>query len=153
MLVATLSVLILIVELSCARTTVYFDSKPGTAPVLRVSLAGAQHLVDQALVGTPPARATHAAPPTAASRSQLLQLRSELDAAQAVAASDLDTPVKLEALRGRVTEAERTANALVAQRTPFVAAGYFPDLVPVDRATLQQLSAQLDLAARLASAF
>ncbi len=91
MLVATLSVLKLIVELSCARTTVYFDSKPGTAPVLRVSLAGAQHLVDQALVGTPPARATHAAPPTAASRSQLLQLRSELDAAQAVAASDLDT--------------------------------------------------------------
>jgi hypothetical protein len=167
-LVLPFSVAMLFSEVSCARMMEGFGLKSDITATLRERLARAQGLVDRALHNTSPRPGTRTAGPIAVPRSQLLQLRSELTAAQTVAASDLDTEVKIQTLRARINRTERVAATLVAPlqpsraaRTPVArasgtstvsasAANSTPELITIDRATLQQLKTQLDLAGRLA---
>jgi hypothetical protein len=99
-------------EASCAGFLDGFGRSDRPA-VLR-ELSRAQTLVTHVL------RESSKAPPRSARvvavrRSQLVQLSSALSAAQAVAASDLNTDVKVQTLRADVRDSDRLAAALSIQ--------------------------------------
>jgi len=131
-------------------------------PALLRELSRAQRLVADVLRASPTVRSAEA---VAVSRSQLRELSSALAAAQAVAASNLNTGVKGQTLRARVDRVARSAvslskgapepqnrnAALDPRRVSSPPSTPVTPLIMIDRSTLGTLDAELARAIDVAS--
>ena len=150
-----LSLAIIGAEVSCAG--ILEGLRRTDQPAALRELSRAQRLVDRVLqkASGPSGRSEGA---LTVRRSRLLQLSSALASAEAVAASDLNTEVKIQALRAYVTRTEQLAANLSVAATAPQGANAREDkpisltpldnatrAVAIDRGTLQQLKAQLAL--------